>query len=258
MEESQAAFRAKTGEFEGPLDLLLQLIEDKKLHISKVSLAAVTDQFVEHVKTLEQSGGNPTSPRLRGTSKGQLADFILVASTLMFIKSAALLPQLQVTTEEAQSAADLERRLRLYQKFKELAQNVKQQYGQQRIFGREASKEIRPAFTPTHEVTAGGILAAVQSVIKSFPLPEKLTEVIVKKVISLEEVITDLTNRVQTALKLSFKDFVKNKTDRVNIIVSFLGMLELVRQGIVTVEQQAHYQDISIETTKPSDVPRYT
>lgn len=247
MDEASAIFQAKTGEFEGPLGLLLQLIEERKMHISQVSLAAVTDQFIGHIKSLEESPD----------AKGRLADFILVASTLMFIKSAALLPQLQVSTEEVQSAADLERRLKLYQKFKELSQTVKSQFGRQIIFGREPSREIISVFAPTGELTLVNLLQAVRTVIQSFPQPEKLAQVIVKKVISLEEVIKDLTGRVQSALRLSFKDFVANKTERVNIIVSFLGMLELVRQGIVTVEQQAHFDDIQMETTEPSAVPRY-
>lgn len=245
MNEVGKTFQARVGNFEGPLGLLLQLVEDRKMHISQVSLAAVTDQFVEHIKMLEES------------AKGELADFILVASTLMLIKSIALLPQLKVTPEESQGAADLERRLRLYQKFKELALVIKANYGQKIIFPRQETKEVVAVFAPTAQLTLVGLLTAAKAVIQSFPRPEKLAEVVVKKVISLEEVITDLANRVQTALKMSFKDFVKDKTERINVIVSFLGMLELVKRGIVTVEQRAHFDDISMETTEPTGVPRY-
>ena len=245
MNDAQTIFQTKVGDFEGPLGLLLQLIEDRKMHISQVSLAAVTDQFIEHIKTLEES------------AKSELADFILVASTLMLIKSIALLPQIKTTEEESRSMADLEKRLRLYQKFKELALVVKQQFGAKVIFYREPSKEITAVFAPTAEVSPGGILAAIRNVIQSFPKAEILPQIIVKKVISLEEVINDLARRVQLALRLSFKDFVKDKSERINVIVSFLGMLELVRQGIVTVEQQAHFDDISMETIGPTGVPRY-
>ncbi|MEA1929439.1 MAG: ScpA family protein [Patescibacteria group bacterium] len=249
MDQTQVVFQAKVGEFEGPLGLLLQLIEDRKLHISQVSLATVTDQFIGHVKELEAR---------EGEHKKELADFILVASTLMFIKSVALLPDLKVTTEEAQSASDLQRRLRLYQKFQELGRGIKSRYGSKFIFFRETSaKEATSVFAPTKEITTDGVLAAISVVIKSFPKPEALPQIIVKKIISLEEVISDLTGRVQSALRLSFKDFVKNKAERVDVIVSFLGMLELVHQGIVTVEQQAHFDDIAIETTDPTGVPRY-
>ncbi len=245
-------FTTRVGEFEGPLGLLLQLIEERKMHISQVSLATVTDQFIEHVKLLED---NPSTAL--GAGKSELADFILVASTLMLIKSIALLPQLKATEEESQSMADLERRLKLYQKFKELAQTIKQQFGAKIIFYREPSKEITAVFAPTAEINQSGILAAIRNIIQSFPKPEILPQVVVKKIISLEEVIKDLAGRVQSALRLSFKDFVKDKAERINVIVSFLGMLELVRQGIVTVEQQAHFDDISMETTDPTGVPRY-
>ena len=79
---------------------------------------------------------------------------------------------------------------------------------------------------------------------------------IIKKVISLEEAITNLTERVQSALKMSFKQFVGNQKEKVNIIVSFLGMLELVKRGIISVEQENHFQDIQMETNHPS-TPKY-
>ncbi len=238
-------FQVKVGEFEGPIEVLLGLIEEKKLHISQVSLAAVADDFVNHLQKLDQ------------TSKAQIANFILVAATLMLIKSISLLPALEVTPEEEESIGDLERRLKLYRRLKELSVQVKERFGNRVIFGREAGRELVPVFSPTAEITTPNLLAAIKNLIQNFPKPEILPQVIIQKILSLEEVIKDLSKRVQSALKMSFRDFVKDKKEKVNIIVSFLGLLELVKQGIVSVEQSAHFGDIAMETTDPTEVPRY-
>ncbi len=232
-------FQVKVGEFEGPLDVLLRLVEERKLHISQVSLATVTDNFIAHMQTLPSD------------HKGQLADFIVVAATLMLIKSLSLLPTLQVTPEEEHDIAELEERLRLYGRLKELSAHVKTAFGRQVIFAREGNRELTPVFSPTAEITTNKILAVIRNIIHNFPRPEVLARVVVKKILSLEEVIADLAKRVQTALKLSFNQFVKDKGEKVNIIVSFLGLLELVKQGIINVEQSAHFGDIDMETNTP-------
>ncbi len=102
----QHGFNIKTTVFEGPLDLLLNLVEKRKLFISDVSLAQVTDDFIRHVQSVENF------------PIGESAQFILIAATLLLIKSKSLLPTLQLTTEETENIHDLETRLKLYQKIK--------------------------------------------------------------------------------------------------------------------------------------------
>lgn len=237
-------FIAKAGEFEGPIEVLLRLIEERKMHISQVSLASVADDFISYLQTIEE------------TKKSEIANFILVASTLMLIKSLALLPTLQVTSEEKEGIEDLERRLRLYQRMKDLSVHVKERFGAQIIFSREGGKEITPVFAPTAEITGPGIVQAIKNLIQNFPKPEQIPQVVIKKVISLEEAIESLTKRVQSALQMSFKQFVGNQKEKVNVIVSFLGMLELVKRGIISVEQQNHFEDIRMESGN-IDTPRY-
>lgn len=244
-------FKVNVGDFEGPMDILLRLIEERKLHISQVSLAAVADNFIAHISNLETR--SPSGDRV---SKSELANFILIAATLMLIKSRSLLPALEVTPEEQESMAELEQRLKLYQETKRLADGLRKLFGRQIIFSPEAGRQLAPVFAPTPEVTPGGLLAALREALKNLPQPEKLPEVIVKKVLSLEEAIGNLTTRVQTALRLSFRQFVGSQKDKVNIIVSFLGLLELVKQGIVAVEQSAQFDDIQIEATE-TGVPKY-
>lgn len=238
-------FKVKVGEFEGPLDLLLNLIEKHKLHISQVSLAQVADDYVNYLK--EEKGGR---------SMETMANFIMVASTLMLIKSLALLPGLQLNEEERGDISNLEDRLKRLQRVKELSRHVKELFGQDMIFAQSESKRETIVFSPTNEITIPNFLIAIKELIKNLPKPEILPEKIIKKVVSLEEVISDLANRVSRAMKMSFNEFVKDKTDKVNIIVSFLGMLELVKQGAIEIEQKAHFADIAMET-KSVGIPRY-
>ncbi|MDQ5957946.1 MAG: hypothetical protein QG665_286 [Patescibacteria group bacterium] len=240
-----ASFALKLNDFEGPLDLLLQLIEKRKLHISKVNIAAVTDDYIAYLSQFEH------------LPKHETADFLVVASTLMLIKSSSLLPNLNLTTEEETDAAELERRLKLYQYIQEVAQKIKNIYGQNPLYFREPNKNIVPIFVPTPEITKPNLLSAIRLVLQSLPSPEIIPQIIVKKVRSLQETIDDLSTRIQRAISMKFSDFApKDKAERVNVIISFLGMLELVKQGIIDVEQHDHYADINMQTTTPG-IPRY-
>ena len=242
-------FRVKQSEFEGPIELLLRLVEEKKLHISRVSLAQVADDFINHLATLEDRA-----------DKSRLANFVLVAATLMLIKSLSLLPTLETTGEEQASIADLERRLALYQKVKAAGVLVRERFGERVIFARElrqSAGESTPVFSPSAELSIANLLAAARRVINALPRPEILPRLVMQKVLSLEEAISDLGRRVERALRLNFSQFVKGKKEKVNIIVSFLGMLELVKRGAISVEQSAHFGEIAIESAAPAATPRY-
>ncbi len=244
MEETND-FRLKMTNFEGPLDLLLSLIEKKKLHISDITLAQVTDDYIAFIR----SGQN--------ISIENMANFILVASTLILIKSYSLISTLSITEEEKENIEDLENRLKTYQRIKELAVYIKDLFGKQIIWSRETVKNYEPVFAPTGELTKDNLHSAIQSVIASLPKKEALPKVTVQKVMSLEEVITNLTGRIQKAFKMRFSDYVKeNRHEKVNVIVSFLGMLELVKQGIIDVKQNLHFEDIEMESSNLG-VPRY-
>lgn len=244
MEETND-FKLKIVNFEGPLDLLLSLIEKKKLHISDITLAQVTDDYIAFIR----SGQN--------ISIENMANFILIASTLILIKSYSLISTLSITEEEKENIEDLENRLKKYQRIKELALYIKDLFGKQIIYPRETVKNYEPVFTPTGELTSENLHLAIQSVIASLPKKEALPKVTVQKVMSLEEVIVNLTDRIQKAFKMRFSDYVKEgKHEKVNIIVSFLGMLELVKQGIIEVKQGLHFSDIEMESNHVG-IPHY-
>lgn len=242
-------FQVKTHVFEGPLDTLLSLIEKRKLFINDISLAKVADDYIEYVKGLENF---PIADS---------AHFILIASTLVLIKSKSLLPTLELTDEEEKCIDDLEARLKEYQKYKALSVHLKQKFGINTQYLRQPSKTRIIVFTPDSQTNISKIKETIFSVIEQIPKKETVSKAVVQKVISLEEMIENLTNRITSNLKMSFSDFSgkkssKNKEDRINIIVGFLAMLELVKQGIIVVRQDRDFQDIQMETQNMS-VPRY-
>jgi len=233
-------FKIKTEVFEGPLDLLLSLIEKRKLHISDISLAKVADDYIAHVNEL---GSFPIA---------QSAHFILIASTLVLIKSKSLLPGLSLSEEEQGSIEDLERRLREYKRFRELSRQIKEQFGRNVMYSRFPAKQIQPVFSPTKEISFANIYSTIIELLRSVPMLEKVPQAIIKKVISLEEVIENLTERIKKSLKMTFRDFAGSfageKEKKVAVIVSFLAMLELVKQGIVSVRQESSFDEIEIES----------
>jgi segregation and condensation protein A len=237
------SFALKHEKFEGPLELLLDLIEKRKLFINDISLAKVADDYVAYVKSV---GDFPLS---------ESAQFVLIASTLLLIKSKSLLPSLELSEDEEGNIADLERRLALYKIYRERAAALQGIFGKQILFAR-VERKIQPVFSPDASMTISNIFESMRAVLANLPKKEFLPKAVVDKVISLEEMISNLTSRITSGLKMSFKEFSKDKEGRVNVIVGFLAMLELVKQGIINVVQERHFDDIVMET-ESLGLPKY-
>ncbi|MDD5152717.1 MAG: segregation/condensation protein A [Candidatus Pacebacteria bacterium] len=230
-------YQVKTESFEGPLELLLDLIEKRKLFINEISLASIADDYIAHLKTFEKMPVDFVS------------NFLIVAATLVLIKSKSLLPTLSLTEEETRDTEELERRLKEYQRIRELSLHVKRLFGALVLFPKGQSKNRVVIFTPNEHMQPLSMFSAMRDVIARFPKKNNLPKVAVKKVISLEEVMSRLSERITTTLKMSFRDFAGvGKEEKVNIIVSFLAMLELVKRGLIAVTQETHGADIHMET----------
>lgn len=230
----------KTKVFEGPLDLLLELVTSRKLFVNDVSLSQVTDDFIRYV---EEHTEFPID---------ESAEFIVIASTLMLIKSRSLLPMISLSEEEEESIHDLEDRLVLYARVKELAAGLKNIFGKQIIFEKIPGKNPRIVFSPDSKTDTKNLLLALWRVIESLPKQEFLPKATVRKVISLEEMIEKLAKRITEASKLNFKEFHGTKGNmtyekKVSIIVGFLAMLELVKRGAIRVTQEGR-GDIEMES----------
>ncbi len=238
-------YTVKQASFEGPLELLLELIEKRKLFINDISLAQVTDDFIGRIR---EAGEH---------SIADSAQFILVASTLLLIKSKSLLPTLSLTQEEQGSIEDLNKRLALYQRIKDVSLHIKERFGVSSLFFPSQSRAYEPVFSPDDSMTVENIRRAMADVLLHLPKKESLPKVLVRKVVSLEEMIDSLTVRIQSSLKMAFKTFAGvGKEEKVTVIVSFLAMLELVKQGILMVSQEKTFDDIEMES-RDIGVPKY-
>jgi len=232
-------FSVKTPVFEGPLDLLLDLINKKKLFVNDVSLAQVTDDFIRYIEEHEEFPIRES------------AEFIVIASTLMLIKSRSLLPMIRLTDEEEESIHDLENRLAVYARVKELALGLKNIFGKKVIFEKTPAKNQIIIFSPDSQTSTKTLFLALEKVIESLPKKEVLPKIIVKKVISLEEMIEKLAERIAKTSKLNFKEFHGAKgaltyEKKISIIIGFLAMLELVKRGAIRVTQEGR-GDMEIE-----------
>ena len=143
-EESLASiYKVKTGTFEGPLDILLSLIEQRKLFVNEISLAEVTNDYIAYVKTLGEESKNIND----------VSYFILIAATLILIKSKSLLPNLSLTEDETEKIVDLEARLRLYQIIKNASIDIKNNFGVKIIFSPVDRIWSEPLFSPDSIIT---------------------------------------------------------------------------------------------------------
>ncbi|MDE1988543.1 MAG: segregation/condensation protein A, partial [Patescibacteria group bacterium] len=227
-----------------PLDLLLNLIEKRKLFINDISISKVADDYIAYIKNLNKFPIDES------------ANFILIASTLLLIKSISLLPNIHLTEEEERDIEDLEKRLRLYQRIKELSVGIKKIFGQNIIF-HPLLRKTSSVFSPDESINLPNLLNSAREALKNMPKKESLPKAVVKKIISLEEVIGNLTEKIKTGLSVNFRDFARiGKEDKINIIVSFLAMLELVKQGLIEVMQENQFDDIQMHTQEVN-IPKY-
>lgn len=238
----QETYTVKSGDFEGPMEVLLNLIEKRKLFINEISLASITDDYIAYLQNIQNKG------------VAHYADFITVAATLILIKSKSLLPGIKLTEEEESQIGDLEARLNLYKLIQDIGREIEAQYGKMIIFSRLPKKIETRVFSPDPGITKESMRSLMSDIIAFIPEPiQKLKEVEVIKVKSLREMIEDLTDRITSNFeKMNFNDlwkgqsFANKKEEKVTVIVSFLAMLELVRQGIMEAFQD-DTGDISIE-----------
>ena len=236
-------YTVRTAAYEGPLELLLDLIEKRKLHVNELSLSQVTDDFIQHVR------GQAEFPM------EEAANFIGVAATLLLIKSKSLIPELALSEDEEEDVEDLKRRLLMYEKTREAAKALSQVFGRKVMVAR-GERAPEPMFAPARDLALPALQKALEEVLRAVEKQEELPEVRVRPLVTIEEMMDRLTERVQSALALSFKEFSGDAKEKVEVIVSFLALLELVKQGVVETAQHEHFADIRI-TNNQATVPKY-
>lgn len=226
-------YHVTTEQFEGPLGLLLSLIEKRELDISQVSLASITEEYVAHLDRVEQ------------VAPHELADFLVVASKLLYLKSKALLPEL--TIEDEEDGVGLADQLRMYKKFAQAAEQLETMF----VDGRESYAAPRmameaPAFAPPLSLTVEDLARALGQVIDRLRPYLELPKRLLERTATIEERIVHLKRRIADGARVLFHEMAEHGS-RAEMVTSFLALLELLKQKIVHVEQRGLFEDIAIE-----------
>lgn len=227
----------KLEKFEGPLSLLLQLIEKQELDVTEVSLAKVADQFVEYIRRAEIF------------QPEEAADFLVVAARLLLIKSKALLPYLY--PEEEQELDEFERQLKMYKEFVEAAKLVEKMLGRKKFmfareFNRKAVFQLEKAFSPPKKLGKEDLSACFSDLIGRLSPPQKLEEGTIADKINIEDKISAIRGIIAARAKSSFSQLLRNASSKTEIIVNFLAALELMRQREAVLTQDALFGEIFI------------
>lgn len=235
----RSTYHVKQERFEGPLDLLLELIQREKLAINEISLALVTEGYLSEVKKLEMENG---------IDQEALAEFLVIAAQLMLVKSRALLPQFQLSAEEELSLGDLERRLQEYARIKELALELRAiERRRMPIASREAFLGRPAFFFPPPRMRVPMLADAFAAILRTIPALQEIAEERIKKVISLDEKIREIRASLASRLERAFSELIKGSKEKVEVIVSFLAILELAKQKTVSLHQEGTFEDIIIK-----------
>lgn len=232
-------FRVAQGKFEGPLGLLLELIEKEKLVIAEISLARVADEYIGYVRSLPSFDPE------------ELAEFLVVAAQLMLIKSRSLLPKLAFSEEEEATLDDLKRRLGILKGMRDAARELQEiERTGMRSAGREAYAGMPPVFYPPSRLHAGMLADVFAGLAALIPKAEKLGEDKLKRIVSLEEKIIHIRSILQDVMERGFSEIVRGAKEKMEVVVSFLALLELARQKFATLRQEAPFSDIMISKIK--------
>jgi segregation and condensation protein A len=228
----------KLEKFEGPLSLLLKIIEAEEMDIAEISLARIADQYVEFIKNT-----NDIDPE-------SMADFLVVAAKLLYIKSKALLPYLFPAEDE--EIDDLERQLKMYREFLEAMKKLEVYLAEKRFMFVPGERKLwkmigleEKFFAPPKKLSKEEMSVIFQGFLVSRKIV-KLEEEVVHHKVNIEEKIEGLRVALLARIKMSFRDFLAKAESKTEVIVSFLAVLELMKQKTVIVEQEELFAEILI------------
>ena len=232
-------YKVKLEVFEGPLDLLLYLIKRDEIDIYDISIERITRQYLEYLQAFKE---------LKIDIAGE---FVVMAANLIYLKSRSLLPLDQQPPEEDAEEDDprwdLIRQLIEYKKFKEAAAQLHDRaLEQERIFTRDGgSAAISGAPLPLHEVGIFQLIHAFQEVIKRVEAQEDLQEIFGER-FSVSDKIEKILERVGDGAPVRFSELFGQIVSRVEIVVTFLALLELIRLNQVRAMQRTMFDEIEI------------
>ena len=235
-------YTVETPVYEGPLDLLLQLIERAELDITEVSLAQLTDQYLEHLNSISE------------VTTEEVSAFLVIAAKLIQIKSEVLLPRHSENEVEEDVGQELVRQLKLYKRFKEISKIL-------RDYEESGSRTyLRIAPTPNIEskidisgINLDELLVAAQTVLLKSKPDAQLDNVITISRITIRQKINLIAQFLKHGEQGTFQQLLSKEPTREEIVVTFLAMLELVKRHLVQVWQESLFGGIEIKIASSWD-----
>jgi segregation and condensation protein A len=230
-------YTIRVAHYEGPLDLLLQLIEKAELDITSIALAQVADQYLHHVRQMQVPDA------------GEMSAFIVLASRLLVLKSRALLPQTPQPTDEADDSIDLVTQLKLYQYYKQGAAWVRQRdaMGWQ-SFARAATLPSTSVASMPLQMTLDELLAVWQQRLRLIDAPTAPIPMPAPKILTVGDVVTRIRTRLQQMRSFAFLDLLPQKSrTRVDVVVSLWAVLEMIKRRAVDAHQATLFGPITLE-----------
>ena len=225
-----------TAQFSGPLDLLLEMIEDEKLDITEISLAKIAVQYVDYIDN------NPS------IDPGEVADFLVIAARLLLIKSKTLLPYL-MRAEDEEEIQDFTEQLKIYKDFVTAAKGLEEIYTNGRFMHSRDAARLNDAehwFFPPPNVSGGALREALAELAERLRPQPALSEETVMKSVSIEERMAGIRAALEKLSQLNFHSLFDAKDSRIDVIVSFIALLEMMKQRSVMAEQSMLFSDITI------------
>lgn len=257
MPDSVEARRHSMGEyqvqfevFEGPLDLLLYLVKKEEVDIYQVNLTQLATQFIQYVEVM------------RELDLDIAGEFLVMAATLMYIKSRELLPVEQQVTAEGEEDEEndprweLIRKLVEYKKFKDAAAQLRDlENRQDLIYPRQAAKLEGPVSSPRLEVNLFDLVGAVSAILKRFQARGDSRDIFEDRW-SVSEKIELLRQTLTERLRLEFSELFADTTSRTEVVVTFLAVLELIRLRQIVARQPEVFGEIEISLAPPEPDPQ--
>lgn len=237
-------YAIKIENFEGPLDLLCHLIDKNKMNIYDIKISEIADQYIEYINEMEENNLEVTS------------EFLIMASTLLYIKSKGLLPN-QVEAEEELTEEQLIERIIEYKKYKEITSKFKENYIE---FSKRFFKIAEVIELPKQKLEVEYSKEMLPDIYKG--IIERNNEKINQNAKNIEKIAIVETYTVASKVKEMFKELIKkpkfvfnklyslSKCNKQEVVTAFTGLLELSRRSKVTTVQETLFGDITVERAK--------
>lgn len=231
-------FVVSLDKFNGPLGLLLQMIESEKLDITEISLAKIADEYVEYVKNNENIKAD------------EIADFLIVAAKLLWLKSKALLPYI-ISDEKEEETDDLEKQLKMYKEFADASLVIADiialgNYQYTPKFNKQNRQKLfnLPLFIKPKNLNPDILKTLMLDLIAKISEEKPLEEERIEESISIEDKISFIRQTIKEQISFSFNSLIKKGASKTEMIVSLLAILELIKQKEIEFEQEALFSEI--------------